>query len=373
MKEPKVALIHDHLIQYGGAQKTLEAISKIFPNAPIYTGLYKPDNLSAYLNDKKISYPKNFFLENMPKYFSPIMPLIFEGFDLRDYDLIISDSSCWAKGVLTKPSQLHISYIHTPPRFLYGYSVESTKRKAWYFKPFVSVIDVFLRAWDFAAAQRPDYLIANSREVRGRIKKFYARDSVVINPPVELERTPILGKAGDGKYYLAVGRLVAYKNFLPLIEAFNINGLSLIIAGTGPEEEKLRSLAKTNIKFEGKVSEERKKELIKNCLGLINPVENEDFGIVPVEAMNFGKPVLVHRSGGHLETVTENRSGMFFDDLSPESLSQKILEFDKKIKSRLFNPEEISKSIADLSEERFTREFKTFVMEKWELHQNANA
>ncbi len=373
MKEPKVALVHDHLVQYGGAQKTLEAISKIFPDAPIYTGLYKPDNLSSYLNSRKIFHPKNFFLENATKYFSPFMPLVFEGFDLGNYDLIISDSSCWAKGVLTKPSQLHISYIHTPPRFLYKYSVESTKRNSWYFKPFVSVIDMFLRAWDFAAAQRPDYLIANSKEVQSRIKKFYSRDSVVINPPVELEKNPVLGKAGDGNYYLALGRLVAYKNFLPLIKAFNINGLPLVIVGTGPEEEKLKSSAKTNIKFEGKVSDGRKKELIKNCLGLINPVENEDFGIVPVEAMNFGKPVLVHRSGGHLETVTENKNGMFFDDLSSEKLSEKILEFEKKIRSRLFEPEGISRGVENLSEERFTKEFTTFVTERWELHQNSNA
>jgi glycosyltransferase involved in cell wall biosynthesis len=373
MKEPKIALIHDHLVQYGGAQKTLEAISGIFPNAPIYTGLYKPDNLSEYINSKKIIYPKNYFLEKMPKYFSPIMPLIFEGFDLREYDLIISDSSCWAKGVLTKPSQLHISYIHTPPRFLYKYSVESTKRNAWYFKPFVLIIDMFLRAWDFSAAQRPDFLIANSKEVQSRIKKFYSRESTAISPPVEIEKNPKLGNAGDGTYYLCIGRLVAYKNFLPLIKAFNINDLPLLIVGTGPEEEILKRVAKANIKFEGRVSDSKKKELIQGCLGLINPVEDEDFGIVPIEALNFGKPVLVHKSGGHLETVKENVSGMFFSNLSPEALSEKILEFDKKIKEKGFNPKEISKSVENLSEERFKQEFEAFVMEKWKLHQGINA
>lgn len=369
MKEPKVALVHDHLVQYGGAEKTLEAISKIFPQAPIYTGLYKPDNLSEYLSSKNIHYPKNFFLEKMPKYFSPIMPLIFENFDLREYDLVISDSSCWAKGVLTKPSQLHISYIHTPPRFLYGYSIESTKRNAWYFKPFVSVIDMFLRAWDFAAAQRPDYLIANSQEVQSRIKKYYSRESTVINPPVELEKNPVLEKSGDGEYYFAVGRLVAYKNFLPLIHAFNINGLPLVIAGTGPEEETLKNIAGKNIKFEGRVTDERKRELIKNCLGLINPVQDEDFGIVPAEGMNFGKPVLAHKSGAHIETVKENISGMFFENLEPEKLSQDILEFDKKIKEHKFDPKKISESVKHLSEERFSEELKNFVMEKWKLHE----
>jgi glycosyltransferase involved in cell wall biosynthesis len=373
MKDPKVALVHDHLVQYGGAQKTLEAISRIFPDAPIYTGLYKPDGLSEYLNDKKIYHPKSFFLEKIPKYFSPIMPLIFEGFDLREYDLIISDSSCWAKGVLTKPSQLHISYIHTPPRFLYGYSIESTKRNAWYFKPFISIIDMFLRSWDFAAAQRPDYLVSNSKEVQNRIKKFYSRESVVINPPVELEKNPTLSKSGDGSYYFCMGRLVAYKNFLPLVEAFNINGLPLVIAGTGSEEKTLKATSKSNIKFEGKVSDKRKKELIKNCLGLINPVEDEDFGIVPVEAMSFGKPVLVHRSGGHLETVEENKNGMFFDGLCPKDISQKILEFDNKIKSQIFDPKVVSESVGGMSEERFSREFKSFVMGKWDIHQSSNA
>jgi glycosyltransferase involved in cell wall biosynthesis len=231
------------------------------------------------------------------------------------------------------------------------------------------MIDMF--RWDLRQPKGP--ITSWQPDEAERIKKFYSRDSVVINPPVELEKNPVLGKSGEGGYYLAVGRLVSYKNFLPLVEAFNGNGLSLIIAGTGPEEEKLKSLAKSNIKVEGKVSDERKKELLKNCLGLINPVEDEDFGIVPVEAMNFGKPVLVHRSGGHLETVKENKNGMFFDSLSPKDLSQKILEFDNKIKSRFFDPKEIAKSVEDLSEERFTREFKTFVMEKWKIHQNGNA
>jgi glycosyltransferase involved in cell wall biosynthesis len=373
MKQPKVALIHDQLVQYGGAEKTLELISEMFPDAPIYTGLYKPGNLSDYINSKKIHSPRNFLIEKMPKYFSPLMPLIFEGFDLRNYDLILSDSSCWAKGVLTKPDQLHISYIHTPPRFLYGYSVESTKRNAWYFKPFIPFIDVLLRAWDFTAAQRPNYLIANSREVQNRIKKFYSRTSTVINPPVNIATDTKLDDAGAGKYYLAIGRLVAYKNFDLLIKAFNINGLPLKIVGTGPEERRLENIAGSNITFEGRISDGRKQELLQNCLGLINPVEDEDFGIVPVEAMGFGKPVLAHRSGGHLETITEGVNGMFFEESTSEKLSEKILEFDKKVKSKNYDPKAIYDGAKNFSEERFKREYKNFVMEKWEAHIKENA
>jgi len=373
MRQPKVALIHDQLVQYGGAEKTLELIAEMFPDAPIYTGLYKPSNLSERINSKTIHSPKNFFLERTPKYFSPIMPLIFENFDLREYDLILSDSSCWAKGVLTKPDQLHISYIHTPPRFLYGYSVESTKRNAWYFKPFVMVIDMFLRAWDFASGQRPNFLIANSVEVQNRIKKFYSRTSTVINPPVQIEIDPVLSDSGSGKYYIAIGRLVAYKNFELLIKAFNINGLPLVIVGNGPEEKKLKSIAGENITFEIKADDEKKKELIKECLGLVNPVKDEDFGIVPIEAMNYGKPVLAHGSGGHLETIKDGANGMFFEDLTPEKLSEKIMEFDKRIRAKAYDPKTIYETAKNFSEERFKQEYKNFVMEKWEAHINENA
>jgi len=343
---------------------------ELFPDAPIFTGIYRPEKMSEAINGRKIIYPKNIFFKKLPKYFSFLMPLVFEGFDLRNYDIIISDSSCWAKGVLTKPDQLHVSYIHTPPRFLYGYSVESTKRNAWYFKPFVRLIDVFLRAWDFAAAQRPNFLLANSQEVQKRIKKFYRRDSQVIYPPVELAKDP---KKKEGKYFLAIGRLAAYKNFDLLINAFNILEIPLIIAGTGTEEEKLKSIANGNIKFEGRVSEERKKELISECSGLINPVGDEDFGIVPVEAMSCGKPVLAHKSGGHLETIQDGISGMLFSTKDPAELAKEIKRFAKAIEDQKFDPKTISTSVQKYSKERFQEEFKSFILEKWQFLQKQNA
>ena len=373
MKEPKVALIHDNLVQNGGAEKTLELISKIFPNAPIYTGIYKPDHFTPYLNSRKIIHIKNALLQKLPKYFSPIMPLVFENYNLRDFDIILSDSSCWAKGVLTRPDQLHISYIHTPPRFLYHYSVESTKRNAWYFKPVVPFLDMLLRAWDYSAAQRPNYLIANSIEVQKRIKKFYGRESTVINPPIETGGDPVLGNAGEGEYYFAWGRVVAYKNFDAIVKAFNINGLPLIISGAGPQVEYLKSIAKDNVKIMDRVWDDEKYEMIKKSLGVINAVKDEDFGIVPPEAMAFGKPVLVHKSGGHSETVIEGVNGEFFEDPEPEEFSKKIVEFDKNVKSKKYDPIKVSESVKHLSAERFTEEYKSFVMEKWELHQRENA
>lgn len=364
MKQPRVALIHDYLTQFGGAEETLKAITELYPDAPIYTGIYKTQNTPEFLKKKTIISAKGFFFETFSKYFTWLMPFVFEGFDLRNYDLIISDGTAWPKGVLTTPDQLHIAYIHTPPRFLYGYSVESTKRNAWYFKPAVTIIDHYLRIWDFNAAQRPNFLLANSKEVQRRIQKFYKRDAKVINPPVEINIPK--SDVTEGQYYLAIGRLVAYKNFDLLIKAFNKTGLNLTIVGTGPEEKKLKRASGKNIKFAGRVSDNEKHKLLRNALGVINIVSNEDFGIVPIEAFAHGKPVLAHKSGGHLETVKENVNGMFIEDLSVKSLVTKIKEFDTTIREEKFDSKKIKEGAKEYSKERFKKEFKDFVDKKWE-------
>lgn len=376
MSEPRVVLIHDYLIQYGGAEKTLEAISELFPEAPIYTSVYKPENFSDAINSKEVITPITFgsLFKNVPalsKYFTFLNPLVFESFDLSEYDIIISDSSSYAKGVLTKPDQLNISYIHTPPRFLYKYSVENTKRTRWYFYPFVLIIDHFLRMWDFSAAQRPNYLVANSKEIQGRIKKFYNRDSTVIHPPVELP--PDSTRSGDAvggkEFYLAAGRLVAYKNFDLVIKAFNkLPDLTLHVIGSGSEESKLKSMACDNIVFLGRVSDKEKHKIMGECLGLINAVKDEDFGIVPLEVLSHGHPALVHASAGHLETVIDGKTGMYFYDLDVDSLVQKIKEFNKKINEGGFDSQKIIDSTTRFSKENFKNRFSEFVIEKWKTH-----
>lgn len=380
MGQPKIAFVHDYLLHYGGAEKVLEAMLELYPDSPIYTSIYNPARLSETIKSKKIICPKNRLYQKFPKYLSFMMPLVFENFDLREYDIIISDSSAWSKGVLTKPEQLHISYIHTPPRFLYKYSVESTKRSVWYFKPFVKVLDSFLRVWDHAAAQRPNYLIANSEEVRSRIKKFYGRDAQVIYPPVEIGLNAQSKSAGeklkevlDKPYFLIVSRLVAYKNVDLVVEAFNNLETNLLIVGTGGEEEKLKSLAGPNVKFLGKLDEAGKSALIDNCLGVINAVRDEDFGIVPVEAMAHGKPVLAHKSGGHLETVVEGVTGMFFDSLEPDELAQNIKRFEEEVRNKKFDSEKIKKLAERFSKKRFQDEMKNFIETKWNEHQTKNA
>lgn len=369
-KNIKVALVHDYLIQYGGAEKTLEAICELFPNAPVYTSFYKSENFGEVFKDKKIITPQVLggLLGKIPalsKFLTFLIPLTFESFDLSEYDIIISDSSSYAKGVLTKPSQLHICYIHTPPRFLYKYSVENTKRNSWYFKPFVSVIDYFLRIWDYNAAQRPDYLVANSNEIKGRIKKFYKRDSTVIYPPVELSKNVASETTND--YYLLLGRLVPYKNFDLIIKAFNkLPNSKLKVIGTGPEEQRLKNMAGSNIEFVGRVDDAKKHELIKNCIGLINPIKDEDFGIVPVEVISHGKPVLVQASAGHLETVKDGKTGMYFESLDVDSIVDSIKVFDKKVRSGVFNPKVLNESVQKFSKENFKKNFYHFVMDKFE-------
>lgn len=367
MDIPRVALIHDYLVQYGGAEKTLEIMSDIFPEAEIFTGIYKPDLLSKKLNSKKIISPGTSLLSKWPKYFTFLMPLYFENFDLRNYDLIISSGNAWAKGVLTKPTQLHISYVHTPPRFLYKYSVESTNRNNWYYKPFVSFIDTSLRVWDYISAQRPDYLLTNSRETSKRIQKFYRREATVIYPPVDVETKSIVESDNlKAPYYLAAGRLAAYKNFDLIIQAFNLLGLPLEVIGTGKEESKLKKMAKDNIKFLGQTSDEVKFQKMNECLGLIFPVEEEDFGIVPIEAMSQGKPVLAHRSGGVLETLRDGIDGMFFDKVTLEEFVSKMKEFDENIKKSVYNSNSIRDHVQKYSVNRFKKEFEAFVSNKWD-------
>jgi len=373
MKKPKIALVHEFLEQYGGAEKTLEAISEIFPDAPIYTAKYNKSNLSEYLKNKKVIYPKKKVNILGKLSFLFRMPLIFESFDFSEYDIVISDGTTWNKGILTTPEQLHVTYIHTPPRFLYGYSQESTKWQKWYLKPFYTYLINFIRLWDFIAAQRPDHILANSNEVKKRINKFYSRESTVINPPVEVTYGIDKNiKVPEEPYFIAIGRLSAYKNFDLLIRAFNKTNHKLVIVGTGLEEQKLKNIAEKNIIFKGRTSDVEKHTLLEGALGLINAVDDEDFGIVPVEAMAHGIPVLAHRSGGHLETVEENKTGMFFEELNAEHLKEKIETFDEAIKSSMFNKQEIKKEAQKFSKEVFKAEFEKFVFGRWEaLQENA--
>jgi len=363
--KPKVALVHDYLNQYGGAERTLEKIMELFPEAPIYTGILDLKKLPPKFKEKKIFTPKlNFVFQKFPKLFTFLMGNRFENFDLSEYDLIISDGTAWAKSVITEKNQFHISYIHTPPRFLYKYSSENTLRKKWYFKPIFAYLDFYLRIWDYAAAQRPDLLLCNSEEVQKRIKKFYKRDSEVIYPPVRIKKYK---KTNREDFYLLTGRLSSYKNFDLVINMFNNLDKKLVVIGTGIEENNLKNLAKKNkkIKFLGRVNDEILDEYLSKAKGYIFPVKDEDFGIALVEALNYGTPALAHRSGGPLEILRENIDGLFFDEININSLTEKFIEFDKKINENYFDSEKISEHTKIFDEELFKKKFGKFIETHW--------
>lgn len=334
----KVAIAHDYLREYGGAERVLEALLEIFPDAPLYTAYYNPKSLgpnNARFKDRKIitSWFQKFpFAEKLLPPFRLFAPLMFESFDFSDYDVVISSSSAayLAKSLLTKPHTLHISYIHTPPRFLYGYATSFNYKKNPFVRIFAEISNHFLRLVDYQVSQRPDILVANSENIRERIHKFYHRDSQVIYPPVDLSEFSPTPKKQD--YFLAINRLVRGKGTEVIVAAASQTGIPLKVAGTGPELETLKSQSSKNITFLGWVSDEQRVELIQNAKALILAAEDEDFGITSIEAQAAGTPVIAPRSGGFKETVLDGKTGILYGReglVQVKDLKTAIENFDK--------------------------------------------
>lgn len=361
----KVALVYDRVNKWGGAERVLLALHEMFPEAPLYTSVY--DSRKAPWAEV---FPKIYtsFLQKIPlarsshEWLGWLMPLAFESFDFSDYDLVISVTSEAAKGIITKPGTLHICYCLTPTRYLWsGYDFyfknpPSMLNRIPFFKyiskPFIS----YLRKWDKIAAQRPDAMIAISKEVAKRIKKYYEREADVIYPPVEVNKFSKFSKMIQGKYYLVVNRLIPYKKVDLVIEVFNRLKWPLVIVGTGSEERKLKKVAHRNVKFIGFVSEDELAKYYRSAKALIMPQE-EDFGIVSIEAQAAGVPVIAYKKGGALDTVIENSTGLYFDKQTPESLINALKKFDKKV----FDSQKLTTNAARFSKERFQEEFAKLV------------
>lgn len=326
----KIALVHDYLTQFGGGERVLKALCEMFPEAPIFTLIYDEKATDGVFKNKKIH---TSFLQKIPgskKFFRGfiwLMPLAIEQFDLSGFELVISVSHSFGKGIITKPTTKHICYCLTPTRYL------------WHdaglpFKSFSRLLLTYLRNWDYQAAQRPDYFIASSENVRQRIKKYYNRESEVIYPPVEIQDAREYSVRSLNNYFLMVGRMVPYKRFDIAIEAFSkLPNEELLIIGDGPEYKKLKikslKLRAKNIEFLGRVSDSELPKYYANCKALIFPQE-EDFGITPVEAMASGRPVIAYRAGGALETVKEEKTGVFFDEQTPDSLIEALKNFNEE-------------------------------------------
>ncbi|MEK7580415.1 MAG: glycosyltransferase [Patescibacteria group bacterium] len=351
----RVAIVHDFLSQYGGAEKVLEALHEIWPEAPIYTLIYDKKVLNHRYDNWQIRCSP---IQNLPlgvkkyRWYMALMPMAIERFNLSEFDLVISNVSAYAKGIITKQKTKHICYCHTPTRYLWSDTYDYIENLRGIEKIMAKLLLSLLsrlRIWDYVAAQRPDNFIANSHNIAARIKKYYRRDSTVVYPPVETEKFYISPELGD--YFLVISRFRPYKRIDLAIEAFNKMKIPLKIIGASEGSDLLKR-ANSNIEFLGAVSDEEKAKYLSRCLALIHPQE-EDFGITPVEAMAAGRPVIAYRAGGALETVIEGKTGEFFEEQTWQSLADAVIKFDPQ----KYNPQEIKKHAESFSKENFKKEF----------------
>lgn len=354
MENMNIALVHEWITNNAGSEKVLAVLADIFPDAPIYTSVYDAEKVREFSKyDIRTSFLQKLpLLKKKRELLIPLTPIAFEQFDFSKYDLVISSSTMAAKGVITKPETIHISYCHTPPRYLWDPNVDP-RAKAGSFRGLRAKVMHDMRIWDRVAADRVDHFFANSKYISNRIQKFYRRDSVVIYPPVDIERFTINSSIKRSDDYLYVGRLVNYKKCDLVIQTFNKNGLKLRIVGSGPDEARLIRMANDNITFLGKRSESDLVKEYQSAKAFIFPAE-EDFGIVPIEAMACGTPVIAFAKGGVTETVVDNKTGVFFDEQTTKSLESAI----QKLDTLSLDQEKIRQQALNFSTEKFKEKFK---------------
>lgn len=361
----KLALVYDRINKFGGAERVLLALHEIWPKAPLFTSVYFPQGASWATGFKVIpSFLNNFPLaKNHHEYYPWMMPLAFENFSFDEFDVVISITSEFAKGIITKPQTLHLCYCLTPTRYLWSGYHEYFRSTA---SQLVSLPAVsYLRSWDQIAGQRPDEYIAISENVRRRIKKYYGRGSVVIYPPVETNFFKPAKKKKKGKYFLSISRLVPYKRVDIAIKAFNKLRLPLKIIGDGVARPSLEKIAERNVEFLGQsLTDKEVLGYYQNCRALVF-AGREDLGLVSLEAQACGKPVIAFKNGGVPETVVEGKTGIFFEEQSPGSLIKSIEEFEN-LKIR---PENCRRQAQAFDLKIFKRKFKKFVEEKWKQYE----
>ncbi len=339
----KIALVHDYIKEYGGAERVLEAFHGLFPEAPVYTSVYLPQYLGPHRERFQAWDIRPSWLQYIPgkaKLISPLRllaPLVFSRLDLSEYDVVIVSATGAYEPNLIKTKgknqrALHLCYCHTPPRFLYGYKTAREWKNNIVLRLLGESMNHVLRLVDYRSSQHVDRFIANSEEVRRRIKKFYRKDAVVIYPPVITVNQLTDTKNKQRDYYLTGGRLARAKHTELAIEVCTrlklpLKVFGIAFAGYG---EDLKRLAGPTVEFLGEVADAEKLSLMAGAKAFLFTSEDEDFGIVPVEAMSQGTPVIAHRSGGVRETVIDGTTGLFFDDLTTESLMEAIKRFEKK-------------------------------------------
>jgi len=371
----RIALVHDWLLNVGGAEKTLKVLHEIFPSAPIYTLFYNKKFTDEFIPgaDLRPSFlQKAYTLTGTYKLLTFFMPMAAESFDLSDFDLVVSSSFAFSKGLILKPKTHHICYCYSPMRQVWDWQVEYKKEPHLVAGLMVSLFQHFLRIWDRLASTRVDEFIAISENVRQRIKKYYRRDSIVIYPPVN--RLPVVNrhflskptknyKLKTENFFLIVSRLFKHKNVDIAVKAFKKLGWPLVVIGEGPEMKYLQRLASgnSNIVFLGYQPDDVIGFYYTKCLAFIMPQE-EDFGITPMEAMSFGKPVLALKKGGALEYIQEGVNGEFFEDPTEEVLADGARRLKEGVETGKYDSETIKKTAERFSTERFKKEIMERVL-----------
>ena len=370
----RTAIVHDWIVSsVGGSEKCLAAIHSLFPS-PLFTLITNPQELkNTYFEKTEI---QSSFIQNLPfsakkfRNYLPLFPLAIEQFDLSNFDLILSSSHCVAKGVLTHPQQLHICYCYTPVRYAWDLTYQylrETKLNRGIKGALAKFILHYIRNWDQQASRRVDQFVAISRHVADRIRKYYGRDAEVIYPPVDTSFFQMETNKED--YYFTASRFVPYKRIDLIVEAFSeMPEKKLVVLGDGPENEKIRSKAKKNIEFLGYQPDEELKKHLQKAKAFVFAA-NEDFGILPVEAMACGTPVIAFKQGAVRETVVEEKTGVFFDEQTVPSLRKAIDQFETML--HRFSPLEIRRHAEKFDLSEFNRQFQSFVIDKYQKFSEA--
>lgn len=367
----KIALVHDYLVQYGGAERVLECFTELFPEAPIYTLVYDQASMRGAFKNKRIytSYLQKFPLaRRRHRLLPPLMPSAIEQFDFSRYEVVLSDSSSFAKGVITNPETLHICYMHTPMRYAWDDCQKYTEEFGFprFIKRIVPFVMNYIRLWDRISADRVDKFIANSNFVAQRIKKYYRKEAMVINPPVSVDNFFISERQED--YFLMVGRLIAYKRHDIAIRAFNKLKLPLKIIGEGPELKNLKKIAGPTIEFLGRVAEKDLPEYYSRCQAFIFPQE-EDFGIVAIEALASGRPLIAFRGGDIPEHMEAGISGVFFEEQKVEDIIRAVERF----RGMKFDPQLIRERSLKFDREIFKARIEEYLKKALEEHRQAHS
>ena len=369
----KIAIVHDQLREFGGAERVLISLKELFPQADVYTSTFSLSSLGNHADLIKTWKIYTSWFGKIPlinKLYSPLRfltPLIWESFDFSGYDLVISSTGSWmCKGIKTGSPTIHISYIHHPPRYLYGYETAVEWQKHLLIRIYGSFINHFLRMWDWEASHRPDYLIANSIETQKRIEKFYRCDSTVIYPPVSIPKTlHVTRYALHDSYYITVSRLARAKHVDLLIKAANKAKFQLKIVGTGRDSEYLKSIAGTTVTFLGNLTDKELTKTYQGAKAFLFASVDEEFGIAPVEAMGYGLPDIAYFSGGLKETIHENVNGFLFDQQTEQSLIEKINKLESLSENEYLQMrEEARKESEKYTDAIFKKQIQDFIKKK---------